>query len=231
MGTRKRRIMVLMTFLTLTLAITALPSQDVRAASKATKALKAYNRVLKRDSLKFGGGTETIKKKYMKFATAYIDKDSVPELVIHNVKKNSGSGYIEDGLVFTYKGGKVKRAGEINLHVESKIRYYKKKGILISYDDAGDGEFGHFTEYMRLSGGTLSNTGLYKGYDFVQGQWVSGKMGDPDNDLDQGITYSESEYLAARNKMTGNKTPSKFKWHTNTSKHRKKYLKKKKVGK
>lgn len=68
------------------ISITAfLPSQSAEAVSTKKKALKAYSKMLSKKTIKRTGHT-TMKTKDCKFAIAYIDNNSVPELIVLNTK-------------------------------------------------------------------------------------------------------------------------------------------------
>ena len=69
------------------------PAANVNAASKRTKALTAYQKKLKK-----------LDSKIYKFALVYLDKDSIPELVITS-KESTHAIY---GEIYTYNNGKLK---------------------------------------------------------------------------------------------------------------------------
>ena len=69
------------------------PAANVNAASKRTKALTAYQKKLKK-----------LDSKIYKFALVYLDKDSIPELVITS-KESAHAIY---GEIYTYNNGKLK---------------------------------------------------------------------------------------------------------------------------
>ena len=69
------------------------PATNVNAASKRTKALTAYQKKLKK-----------LDSKIYKFALVYLDKDSIPELVITS-KESIHAVY---GEIYTYNNGKLK---------------------------------------------------------------------------------------------------------------------------
>ena len=69
------------------------PAANVNAASKRTKALTAYQKKLKK-----------LDSKIYKFALVYLDKDSIPELVITS-KESIHAVY---GEIYTYNNGKLK---------------------------------------------------------------------------------------------------------------------------
>ena len=89
----KQRILV--ATLTLCMLFTLFtPAANVNAASKRTKALTAYQKKLTR-----------LDSRYNKFALIYLDKDSIPELLI----TPDFSVHAVAGEVYTYTGGKLKQ--------------------------------------------------------------------------------------------------------------------------
>ena len=122
----------LLLILTVTLALSlGLTSQ---AASQKTKALKAYKKMLSKTTIDRNGWP--IKSKNCEFAIAYIDNDSIPELILYNdVDVPHMGGY---GTLFTYRSGSVKFVAEMDLDGTSGTGYYKKKGIFVtSYVQGG----------------------------------------------------------------------------------------------
>lgn len=85
---------ILVATLTLCMLFTLFaPAANVNAASKRTKALTAYQKKLKK-----------LDSKIYKFALVYLDKDSIPELVITS-KESIHAVY---GEIYTYNNGKLK---------------------------------------------------------------------------------------------------------------------------
>ena len=91
--TSKQRILVVTLTLCMLFTLFA-PAANVNAASKRTKALTAYQKKLKKlDSSAY------------KFALVYLDKDSVPELLITPYD----GAHAFAGEVYMYAGGKLKQ--------------------------------------------------------------------------------------------------------------------------
>ena len=88
----KQRILVVTLTLCMLFTLFA-PAANVNAASKRTKALTAYQKKLKK-----------LDSKICKFALVYLDKDSIPELVITS-KESIHAVY---GEIYTYNNGKLK---------------------------------------------------------------------------------------------------------------------------
>lgn len=99
------------------------------------------------------------------FAIAYIDNDSVPELVVFNNRDIPHvSGY---GMIYTWRNGKVVYAGGMVLDNKGEAGYYKKKGI---YTDIYSHQGRKGVSYQRLKKGTSSGV-LYKEYVIKGKNW------------------------------------------------------------
>ena len=107
--------LILVVTLTLCMLFTLFaPATNVNAASKRTKALTAYQKKLKKlDSSAY------------KFALVYLDKDSVPELLI----TPSTSVHVAAGEVYTYTGGKLKQLKYAGSDF-GRLVYSKKKSVV-----------------------------------------------------------------------------------------------------
>lgn len=108
-----------------------LPRVQTEAASKKTKALKAYKQYLAQSVIYPWGGDSSFewKTSYSRFALAYVDNDAVPELVVFNLQSGRTNGYF---TLLTYKDGKVSVVATPTQLGES-FGYYKKKGIFMGY--------------------------------------------------------------------------------------------------
>ena len=90
------------------------PAANVNAASKRTKALKAYQKKLTR-----------LDSRYNKFALIYLNKDSIPELLI----TPDFSVHAVAGEVYTYTGGKLKQLKYAGSDY-GRLIYSKKKSVV-----------------------------------------------------------------------------------------------------
>ena len=109
----KQRILV--ATLTLCMLFTLFtPAANVNAASKRTKALTAYQKKLTR-----------LDSRYNKFALIYLDKDSIPELLI----TPDFSVHAVAGEVYTYTGGKLKQLKYAGSDY-GRLIYSKKKSVV-----------------------------------------------------------------------------------------------------
>ena len=91
--TSKQRILVATLTLCMLFTLFA-PAANVNAASKRTKALTAYQKKL-----------TSLDSRYNKFALIYLNKDSIPELLITPKE----TVHIATSDVYVYTGGKLKK--------------------------------------------------------------------------------------------------------------------------
>lgn len=111
--TSKQRILVAILTLCMLFTLFA-PAANVNAASKRTKALTAYQKKLTR-----------LDSRYNKFALIYLDKDSIPELLI----TPDFSVHAVAGEVYTYTGGKLKQLKYAGSDY-GRLIYSKKKSVV-----------------------------------------------------------------------------------------------------
>lgn len=109
----KQRILVATLTLCMLFTLFA-PAANVNAASKRTKALTAYQKKLKK-----------LDSKIYKFALVYLDKDSIPELLI----TPDFSVHAVAGEVYTYTGGKLKQLKYAGSDY-GRLIYSKKKSVV-----------------------------------------------------------------------------------------------------
>ena len=168
------------------------------AASKKSKALKAYGKYLEKHA------------SVVQFGILYLDKDSVPELAV--IERNS-SGW-KTGDLFSYKNGKVRQynTGKYVTSMSTIFRgFYKKKGIVeITSDDAGSQE----TWYCRISGMYLRP---------VTEKWNS--RGTTYCICSPFSKVTKKQFNAELKKYTGGRKLTKIKYYSNTASERKKRLK------
>lgn len=138
----KRNVFMLMCLLLL--AAVLIPGRSVQAASGKKKALKAYSQFLSQSTVRWGQSTRPVTLSKCSFALAYIDKDSVPELILSsNGETSHADGYYQ---LYTYKKGKVVRMDNLM----DGAAYYKKKGVYCS-SHSGTGGFEEY--YFKISKG------------------------------------------------------------------------------
>lgn len=200
----------------LVLLVTICP-MEAQAASKKTKAIKAYKAMLSEKTMRWGLDTyyKAVPTDKCSFTIAYIDNDSVPELIVY-------SGYVSrpagNMLIYTYRNGKaqvVKNTVTGRYYADGgEFSYYRKKGIFISCYCAG----GVTDNYCRMS----RNKAGYKLK--------------ADNSLMYGKSYyrcagekmkkiTKKDFDKALKKLVGSKKKTTAKFYKNTASNRKKYLK------
>ena len=247
MKTGKKLLGIISGLMVLCIVFAWMMPMQTQAASKKRKAMKAYKKYLSQTWLKYydfdgkeyedaydddddgdGGMIEVYAyAPNVKFATAYINKDKIPELIVYVGDSLNTDNVIAEhpcGQLYTYKSGKVKCLGGFSLWEPSKSKYYKKKNLIAdyAYSDASD----HDIQYLRMSGNKIKLK-LIKSY------YTKETM--EEFDMKKSIEYydwtngneeiSKKQFNKRLKKLKGNKSSSKFKWHKNTKKNRKKYLK------
>lgn len=193
---------ILMLLCVALLAGILLPGVQTEAASKKTKALKAYKKLLASDSIEFSSRGSVNPSDYS-FALVYIDNNSVPELVIWGNQPHSLYA------VYTYKNGKAK----FLQNTGDGFGYYKKKGIF-----AG-GLFSSYAceNYFKLSAGkSIKRFSIteYNGFASYQ-RYQSNKE----------VSITKAKFKRQLKKLVGStKETTNITWHKNTVANRKKYL-------
>ncbi len=111
-------------------------SSPASAATQKAKALKAYAEFLSEKKIAlttiFGEDNASAKFKTagMKFAIIYLNRDSIPELVVDNTANITGNYYSPFGTaVFTWVDGEVQQVCIQDTNYKL-LKYYKKKGVL-----------------------------------------------------------------------------------------------------
>lgn len=125
------------------------------SSSQKKKALKAYEQFLKSGYISTDS-IDYIPKRSCKFSLIYLDSDSVPELVLHFDGMEFDNPW-QNGVLYTYSNGKVKKLGELSM-MDYCLRYYRKKGVLADryLDDMSDG-----LSYSRLNKGKYQSNLSY----------------------------------------------------------------------
>lgn len=182
---------------------------QAEAASAKTKALKAYKSMLASGAkLEKYGVNYFMSLNDIKFAVAYIDNDSVPELIVN--------GY-DTQYLFTYKNGKIKRVdGEYLLqsHEAPPFVYYKKRGV---FRAVTFWEWITSPEYYTLKNGKTSLIAyIYKHeYRKIDTGWYTRG----------GKKISEAAFNKLLKKKVGNTKATIIKtYRANTAANRNKYL-------
>lgn len=126
---------------------------DAQAATAKKSALNAYDKLLQKKSYVIEGEKYNLRNSV--FSVAYIDNDSVPELLVR-IDWRSGNNTLSRLALFTYKSKKVKLLdtrplGLLGMY-GNKYGYYKKKGVF--FTDFAHGYYGG-RSYYKISKGKL----------------------------------------------------------------------------
>lgn len=212
---KNKKWLLSLLFLCLTVVL-MVPVQSQAASTKA-KALKAYRKMLAGSTLEWGESNWYVSTKNCKFAIAYIDNNSIPELIIRNdVDTYHASGY---GLLYTYRKGKVQFVDVLSMN--SKFYYYKKKGI---FTDNYTGSGVSSTIYQKLSRGK-SVTKLGKDIEY---DWDGNVSRATYTDCSNSSNYkqiSKSTFNRKLKKLVGSTKKNTVKFRANTKANRSRYLK------
>ena len=209
----RRKICTLWLLVLMAIPIAGVFSCHVSAASKE-QAFKAYKKFLSKKRIDWDGDEyEPQIMKKLDFAIAYIDNNDIPELVIYNARGES-HGVFGDGMVYTYRKGKLKKSGALGCSLLRKVRYYEKIGIIKDY--SFDNFCRNWCFYYKLKAGKVRSTGSETEYNYDDKRWeYTAKF----------KKCSKKKYNKRVAVITKNMTGKKFKWIKNTAANRKKYLK------
>ena len=186
---KKTRITILLTTLLLLFAF-AMPAS---AASTKTKALKAYRKFLEKEKDNLF---------YQYFGIAYINNDSVPELVTYGLGGKPTICY--------YKNGKVKNLmSAANCYYS---HYYKKKGVVKQTAYPYRSEEWDYYGYVKVNL-AKNKWSILSGYS--DGKYENSKY----------KTISKKQFKNILKKAVGKTKATKIKYYKNTAANRKKYLK------
>ena len=227
-GKKAKRIFILL----ILCFVLIIPSLSGYALTQKQKALNAYNKFLSKPNVKvLASGSkwyenfreqryQSTKASNVKFGIAYIDNDSIPEMVLLG-KQSSYVSRDQIFAVFTYKNGKVTRVKAGNYDYMKFNGVYTKTGAFkwTFYDDGG------YTEeyYCSLKKGKTT-TKIQKN-DIPD--WAAAYTTPSYYKLNNGkrSEISHSTFTRLFKKLTKSKKMKKVKFHKNTSANRKKYLK------
>lgn len=184
-----------------------LPAAQVQAASRKSKALKAYKNYMQKQS------------KDSIFAVLYLDKDSVPELIYYLPSK-------EIYKIYTWKNNQMKRVYSFDLYSGEMpeghriTHYYKKKGAFITIPHVGvagcSGENYYVyknNKYVPALGRTKSPEGV-KYWRYKPGKYSKYTP----------TAITKSQFHKALKKQVGTKKATKIKYYSNTAKNRNKQI-------
>lgn len=171
------------------LLLCAAGGMKVQAASAKAMAKTAYN------SYMAGAHSN------LKFALIYLDKDSVPELVV------------SDGKIYTYK----KASGMVLLQDDYEFdyqKYYKKKGVIYSDIIPGavmDYDVGY---YQRVKGKKLATIVSFNHFRSGKWEYFNSKY----------KKINKNQFKSLIKKYAGSRKLTKIKYYQNTPANRNRYL-------
>lgn len=215
-----KRITVIFLFIMVFLGLWKESAITTNATSTKKQALSGYAQMMEQPRLKVydegsdeGDNILYINTKKLSFALAYIDNDSIPEMIVRRAD-GSDFGLEFDAIIYTWNNGKVKR-----LHIDpfgeafQVTGYYKKTGVFIDHGAYGE------TMYIKLSNGKtkrkmFSVDALFSEEGKNEYYGLNGKR------------MSKSKFKHQLDKLVKHKKQSRFVFHKNTVKNRKKYLSK-----
>ena len=202
----KLKCAALLVMLTILLA---LPVQA--KVSTKSKALKAYKKMLAGSRVQWDVNSSwSVSTSGVQFAIAYIDKNTVPELILYSGNVPHIAGY---GFLYTYKNGRAVPVGNVN--IDDKIAVYKKKGILVEVYDQG----GYTTRNYVLLSGTTKQTVL------KESRSMSGAKTYYSVSNGRSAGISKKEFKKALRDYIGSKKQTKVTFYKNTASNRKQRIK------
>ena len=222
---RKLKVCLLLAFL----GSMIVPAASGHAITARQKALNAYKTMLSKSKVDiygngryynaYNGTAEAPGKTYrptasskVQFATAYINNDTIPELIVRT--KTTSRQYL--WAIYTYKSGKIVKVTTGGDYTEVLLGYYQRTGLFkrkfvtdvtCEYHDKISGKKAYPSFYKV----TFRRSGKSYRYCYVYVNGVERKK-------------SYSAYCSALKKATGGKPFKKFNYRQNTAANRKKYL-------
>lgn len=195
-----------------------LPANQAQAASNKTKAIREYKKMLAKKTLKRDSAT-VYQTKNCRFALAYIDNNSIPELIVYN---NKDASHIQGwGALYTYRKGKVRLVSPLTLDTRSRLGYYHKTGWFA--DNTTYQGYGGDT-FQKLSGGKIKDDYTFsRSVEYRGGAYVITGYGIMSNGSYQEVDATAFNRALSYN--TNHKKFKKFKFYKNTKTNRKKHLK------
>lgn len=190
---------------------------ETQAASTKAKALKAYRKLLTQSRIKWNDYGTYVNSKDCFFAIAYVDNNSVPELILECYTTSHAEGY---GALYTYRNGKAQLVTGLSLN--GPFRYYKKKGIFIdNYTGSGVGQ-NYYTKLYK--GKAYTKLGKAEEVQYWNNNKVSYTYTDC-TDLSNYKQISKSTFKKRLKKLVGSSKVRTVSMKTNTKANRSRYLK------
>ena len=213
MKKRRNRAFLTGMLLCLLLLAAAVPAS---AATQKAKAFKAYREFLseKKIALKVILGEDNASAKFrtekMQFAIVYLNRDSIPELVVDNSANISGNYYSPFGTaIFTWKNGEVQQIFIQDTYYKIR-KYYKKKNVFVAVNQAKSS----LSVTARIGDEDAKVIAVKDGSKMYGADYFAGRA----------KKISKAEYHRLIKHYTGSRKVSKITYRPNTAANRKKYL-------
>lgn len=206
----------LLSLMVLFVAVVLMIPVQTQAASAKSKALKAYRKLLSKSTIKWNEYGTYVKTKNCSFALAYVDNNSVPELILQTYDTSHAEGY---GSLYTYRNGKARLVTGLSLN--GSFRYYKKKCIFIdNYTGSGVSQ----DYYTKLYKGK-AYTKLGKATEYDWNGNISRKTYTNCSNSSSYRQISKSTFKKRLKKLVGSRKVRTVIFRANTKYNRSKYLK------
>lgn len=197
-------------FLCAVLVFILIPCSQSYAKTMKRQALDAYNTFLSDKSVKWGDSDLQIPLDKCSFALAYIDNNSVPELILYNLGNTSHiQGY---GLLYTYKNNNIICLESLSMN--DPFCYYKKTGI---YIDNYTG-MGFSTDFYNKISGTKISIRLSRSKGYLVDDSVSCTYSTGSGEI------TKAEFKKKLRKLVGSRKKTTPEFYQNTAVNRTKYL-------
>ena len=179
--------------------------------------VKAYKKLLSQRSVNWDNTTLELKTSKMEFALAYIDNNSVPELIIDTGGQTPHA--VGWGLLYTYRNNKLTYVGTLELN--NTLYYYKKKGIILDNYTGGGATA---DTYRLLKNGRIYNKLQRNGY-YNYATWEIDRYEYYDSSSSRMKSISKSKFNSKLKKLVGSKKAAAVKLYENNKANRSKYIK------
>jgi len=173
------------------------------SSEKRKTAIRAYKHFLASDTIDWADAdVSQFASSDCQFALAYIDKDSIPELILKSNKATNKQGVYS---LYTYTEGSLVNVSTLR----DEVYYYEKTGIMNNISISKKGR----EQYYEKMEGRYLNPFLHS---------VNGKYSDIADDK---ISISKKQFNKRLKKQIGSAKVKKISTYDNNTDNRKKYLK------
>lgn len=205
MQRKKKLTIYALMFLLVAMILVGLAPQDTHAASKKSKALKAYKEYLAKDKILWGN--TKVDSEEISFFIKDMDGDKVPELILSCVAGSASDGYER---ILSYNKKKVK---EVLVATRGSFTYYPSKHVVKERITGWNGI--DETRWYKITKGKAK---------FVAEKTINSNTSKPETYYTvNSKSVTKAQYNKQIKKLQGKKL--KESWKKNTSVNRKKYIK------